>query len=329
LPDDILLASNDFAGYSTGKFQETLYFQFSGLIKDVPDFYGLQSWDEKHLIPWDNYKLVWLHLNPRIMYPFWYNFPKLIREEIGDITMIISHEYFEKYYDKPMEYQVRDCLRYADYIHVNSRMGRDIVEENTDTPTLYISISQPIPDFAFDFPESLSFEDKSGIVTLDNTVDTNYIPLFETLRMADIPVTILTANPSKDTDWCANLVEAYGLTAEVYSRLPWTEYIEKLNGARVAVAMGYNGICRFAYECAKVHTPVVGHNRLEFRNILYPEITTTNSIIAGAKIINIYTDKGQWKYLNRYSDTIVQNYWNEESVDKRYRKLLERVEYYD
>jgi hypothetical protein len=261
------------------------------------------------------------------MIPSWYSFPRLIRDRVGSTTIIISHEYFEKYYDTPMEFLVRNCLTYADYVHVNSWMARDILQDEFNV--LYNNISQPIPDSVHQFPESFPFEEKEGIVTLDNSVNTEYVPLFETLRQSDLPVRILTANHTKKSDWCDNLVDVYGIDATVYERLPWVDYINMINKSRVAVAMGYNGICRFAYESANVHTPVVGHNRLEFRNILYPSSTVDNSMEGGEYIKQIYNMENEWKSLNTYADIIVKDYWSIETVNQRLEKLLKKVGYYE
>jgi hypothetical protein len=302
-------------------------YQVSALIEDKPDVFGLDSWNEyKDVVNWDSYDLVWVHLNPRIMEPAWFDYPSLIRKKIGKTPMIVSHEYFEKYYNEKMEWQVELALLNADYISVNTRVAKDIIENSIFRPVIYTSISQPMPDYMAEFPKPLSFMDKYGVVVVDHSVNPeDYDRLFETLSMIKFPITMLTSNHTKDESWCDEYMEKYGIKIKVYPRMEHSKYLDKLNEARVALELGYVGISRMAYECAKVHTPVVGHDKLEFRNILYPVQTTDDPLRAVQLIHQLHTDETYWLEVCDYADNLLYNFWSKDEVNKRYQKLLRKI----
>ena len=319
-----LFCTTDTSGFREDVLDYSFNYQNSGFLDLAPDYYGLQSWDEFTPV-FSNYDLVWLHLNPRVMHPAWYEYAKLIRYKAPDTKIIISHEYFEKYHIESIPFFLTDCLGYADYIQVNTRVAYHIFAPRFEDKVLLTNLSIPIREPEGGFPEPIPWEDKDGVVLIEHTVPTPLVQSFEILRDTGLNATLISSNPTHEASWWNHYVQAYDIQAETYGRLSPEEYMNKLNGARVGLEYGYTGICRFAYECAKVNTPVVGHNRLEYRNKLYPKLTALNTKSAVTKLLRVHNEESYAKDLNSYANKVMNTYWSEESVQKRVNGTLRKM----
>lgn len=328
---NILFADTDTHGFfTTGVYERSKNYQVSSLLRLKPDQFGLQAWGHyKDKVDFDKYNLIWLHLNPRVMAPPWFLFPALIKRKAPDTTLIISHEFFEKYYYKPIPYILKKYFRRADYIHVNTVVAKEIIEDSDmDVPVLYVHIGQPRVDET-PWPRPLPWSEREGIFTIKHSnPESTMIRKFEIGKMAGLPMTVINSEPHTDGSRLQALADAIGVDAKCYGRLDWTEYIDKLRRCRVAIDLGYVGISRISYEAAKVRVPVVGSWLLEFRNNLYPKLGYEPDDVEGmAGRVREIHDQSTAQSLNRTSCKMIREYWSQEVCRNRLLELFEEIGY--
>ena len=322
---NLLFCTTDAHGFREDCLDYSFNYQNSGFLDLKPDYYGLQSWNEFYPT-FSDYDLIWLHLNPRVMHPPWYDYAELIRQVAPDTKIIISHEYLEKYYSEDIPYFLIKCFSYVDFIQMNSKTAYSLFSPIIGREkSLYTNLSVPIRIPETGWGEPLSYEEKEGVVLIEHSVFTPLVKSFEIIRDSGLKAILISSNPSHNKSWWGSYVDSYNIDAEVYGRLLVPAFYNKINSARVALDYGYTGISRFSYECAKHNTPVIGHNRLEFRNKLYPKLTALNDKSALTKLKRVYNDEKYWKHLNSYADNIVNTYWSDEEVNKRVKRMLRRV----
>lgn len=291
-------------------------------MKLAPDTYGLQSWYEFRP-RFNAYNFIWLHLDPRIMQPAWYDFPRLIKQEAPNVKLLVSHEYWEKYCNEEMPFIIKNAMKYADYIQVNSRDAYEMLKEQNIGPVLFYC--HPTIPVDADFQDPVSWEERTGVAMIEHTVYTPLVEAFEMIKLSGLNPVCISSNPIHSAEFWDHYFEAFGLEGKGYGRLKYPEYTDILRHCRVGLDYGYTGICRFSYEAALVNVPVVGHNRLEFRNILYPELTVS-SINEGARLLRrCHDDEAYSKHLNTYAGELVSGYFSAEAAHKRIVKLLRGI----
>lgn len=331
---DILLCTTDGHGFTTEQWHFTQDYQVSSLVALKPDTLGLQAWEQYQNMDFSKYKLIWLHLNPRMMNPPWYLFPSLIKKRAPNTTLIIKHEWWEKYYSKQwwekaysesMMEIMKKPLRRADYFHTNTQIGKEILEENFNVPVLYYHLGQPRADY-YKYPKSVPWEKREGILAIQHTSRDSMIRKFEIGKITGLPIVAINSVPDTDGTRLASLAEAVGADTTCYGRLSWEDFIRVVSECKVAIELDYVGICRLAYECAKVKVPIIGTNLAEYRNILYPSLTTEPGDVEGIaeKVLELYNGP-EPKQLNRKAYDKMRRYWSKEACHRRLLKLFEEV----
>lgn len=323
---DILFCDTDHEGFHTGFYEASKHYQVSALTKIKPDALGLKSWEVlKDQVDFSKYKLIWMHLNPRIMYPPWYLFPRYIKKKAPDAVLILKHEWWEKYYDEPMPYILKKYFGYADYIGVNTIMGKEVAEKNIDVPVVYHHIGEPRVNTSW--PPSLPWSKRGSIFVMRHTSRDSMIRKFEIGKEVGVSMTVIDAEPFTDGGRLKALAEAINVDAECYGRLDWTDFMDKIRECRVAIELDYVGICRVAYECAKVNVPMVGTNLAEYRNILFPDLTFEPDDLDGMaqKIKEIYIKEP--RKIIRDGRTMAEEYFSEEACRARLFELFEEIGY--
>src|SRR4030042_370673 len=107
----ILYCETDMEKYRKGEADIMSNFQLSGLMRLTPDILGLKSWEEYKDIDFTQYDLIWMHLNPRVMNPVWYDYPKLIRERAPDSILVGTHEYEPMFFQQDYGFVDERTLR--------------------------------------------------------------------------------------------------------------------------------------------------------------------------------------------------------------------------
>lgn len=327
---DILFCDTDSAGFTSNLYERSKNYQASALISLIPDQLGLRDWSEHSpKVDFSKYKLIWLQLNPTTMFPPWYIFPAIIKRIVPDTTMIIEHEYWEKYYRAEMPHIIKKYLKRGDYLSVNSGMGREAVERNFDNPILYYHIGQPVVDEMF-YHKPLPWKERNGIFVVNHTnPESLMVGKFEVGAATGLPMTVVNSEPFSDGSRLQALADAIGANATCFGRVNWSTYMDMMRRCRVALEMEYIGICRMAYECAKVSVPVVGTNLAEYRNNLYPKLTCEDDDFEGMveKVLEVHNSIPPPTPLNRWSKKMIREYWSKETCHKRLMELFEEVGY--
>lgn len=309
----------------------SLDYELTALLDTVPDTFGLKSWHVATHIPWNKYKLIWLHLNPREMIPYWYEYPKMIKRLAPEVPMIISHEYAEKYHDEPIPFVLKEAFNHADFMHVHSAEAICAWQKVLDIPVKNVPIGQPRRD-ELPWPRALPWNKRDGVVILEHSVPTDMVSMMEALKLVkdgygDFPVTLLTANPTRKKEYWNSYIWGYNLSATGYERLPFDQYMDRIRHAKVAVDFGYVGISRFSYECAKVNVPVIGNENQIYRNMLWPDLTVTDVGSMSEWIVSLLHDKKLYDVTKRYAQGIVKNYFSKEACMERFKYLLRDIGY--
>jgi len=327
--DDVLFCTTDGREFSRGKYDLSKNYQSSALLRLRPDVLGLAGWNRYKDMDFKQYKLIWLHLNPQLLFPPWYVFPRLLKKASPDSILLLKHEYWERYYDKPMEHILKRYFNQADYIVTNTKIGRDVVEDNLSPPVLYAHIGQPTID-EMPWSSPLSWDERNGVFVLRHTTRDSMIGKLEIGKRTGLHVHLVDSVPPPygNIDQLKHLADTIGVKATVYGRLDWSDYINVLRRCRVALDTDYVGVCRMAYEAARVSVPVVGTNLAEYRNILYPTLTYRPTDLSGMseKIMEIH-EGSEPKSLNNYASTLIREYWSHKSCKKRLLKLFEKIGY--
>ena len=320
----LLFCTTDADGFREDIYDISFNYQLNGFLALKPDCYGLQSWEE--FIPlFEGYDLIWVHLNPREMVPYWYDYPRLIKSKAPDVPMIISHEYLLKYYNESLPFMIKSAFEEGDYLQCNNELAKNLFEDLVDVPMLYLHAGQPIIDEATQWLEPLPWSLRGGVVMIEHSVFTPLVESFEMIQKAGLSATLMTSNHTHDASFWYPYVEAYNIEARCYGRLPYNEYLNKIRECRVGLEYGYVGISRFSYECAKEGVPVVGSNTYEIRNMLYPKLTVS-SVKEGAKVLKrIHNRKLEPKDLNRPAQKLIADYWNMEACIGRVKEALEKI----
>lgn len=319
-----LFCSTDLEGFREDCLDDSLNYQNSAFMDIKPDIYGLKDWFE-FKPDFSKYKMIYLHLNPRVMNPEWYAFPRLIRSMCPKANIMVSHEYWEKYCSEPMPYTIKNAMTYASYILVNSKAAYNVLIQNVGSkPIIYAHLCQPTRD-EVGWLDPLPWKDRKGVVLIEHSVETNLVKPLEIIRDAGLKAILITSNPSHNKRWWESYVDAYNLDADYYARLSFSDYIDVIRHAKAGIDLGYAGICRFSYECAKVHVPVLGHSKLEYCNIIYPELTINKSVDAVSLLKKVHNVESFSIALNRYSDILLREYWSKEACNNRLMKLLREL----
>lgn len=318
----LLFCTTDSHGFEP-KYTNTRSFNYqnSGYIKLAPDIYGLQSWHEFRP-RFDAYDFIWLHLDPRIMQPAWYDFPRLIKQEAPNTKLMVSHEYWEKYCNEDLPFIIKSAMKYADYIQVNSKDALHTLENQLEPPLIYCHSAVPV---VADFMDPVPWEERDGIIMLEHTVYTPLVKAFEIIKETGLKAICVSSNPTHPAEFWDHYFEAFGIEGKGYGRVKYDQYMDILRHCRVGLDYGYTGICRFAYEAALVDVPVVGHDRLEYRNILYPDLTAY-SIDGGAYLLRKVHDNQEYsKTLNRYAGRLIHEYFTDGAAHNRVVKMLKNI----
>jgi len=153
------------------------------------------------------------------------------------------------------------------------------------------------------------------------------IPHTQIGKEVGVSMTVIDAEPFTDGGRLKALAEAINVDAECYGRLDWTDFMDKIRECRVAIELDYVGICRVAYECAKVNVPMVGTNLAEYRNILFPDLTFEPDDLDGMaqKIKEIYIKEP--RKIIRDGRTMAEEYFSEEACRARLFELFEEIGY--
>jgi len=325
---DILFCGTDISGFYQGAYDHSRSYQTNSLAELEPDILGLQSWyDYVGKIDFNDYGLIWLHLNPRIMFPPWFMFSALVKRMAPDVPVIVKHEWWEKYHSEPIPDIIKKYIRYADYLHTNTAVGRDVLEENFDIPVLYSHIGQPRLDDMM-WPKTLPWKEREGIFSIQHTSKDSMIRKFEIGKITGLPMTVINSEPFTDGFRLQELGDAIGANANCYGRTGWVSYMDKMRRCRVALDIDYIGICRMAYECSRVSVPVVGTNLMEYQNMLYPKLVFDPDDVEGmtAKILEIHNGSVP-KALNRRASKVRREHWSKEACRERLFQLFEEVGY--
>lgn len=319
----LLFCTTDAKDFVEDCYNPSFNYQNNGFLALKPDYYGLQSWEE--FVPlFDQYDLIWLHLNPRKMLPYWYDFPRLIKFKAPDVPMIISHEYLLKYYNEPLPFMIKRALEYGDYLQCNNKIAKELFEELVDVPMLYLHAGQPVSDTT-EWLEPLPWSLREGVVLIEHSVFTPLVESFEMIQRAGLSATLMTANHVHDASFWDHYVDAYGVDARCYGRLPHREYLDRIRECRVGLEYGYVGVSRFSFECAREGVPVIGSNIYEYRTMLYPKLTVS-SVKEGARVLKrIHNRKWEPKDLNKPAQKLIAEYWNMETCINRVKEALEGI----
>lgn len=326
---DILFCSTDLNGFQMDVWDHAMSLQLSSLLRLRPDTFGLQAWYEyKDKIDWDKYKLIWIHLNPRIMNPAWHSFTKKIRHRAPNAIIGIKHEWFERFYYTGLSNFEKKAFESGDFIQVNTKIAYDLLKDKLNTKVILKRIGQPRVDEMIP-PEQIPWEEREGIFFLEHSVPIiPNIRKFEYCRELGLPVKIVSTMPVKGAkDRLEQMADNYGVDAEIYNRLPWEEFMKLMGSCRVAIDFEYYGICRMAYEAALMGVPVVGTTNGDYRTILYPNLTVPEeySPETTALIRQVYNTEEI--PLNMYALKIAREYWSQEACQERLLELFEEVGY--
>jgi len=324
---DILFCTTDGWEFQEGIYDFTKNYQVSSLLRLKPDILGLHVWKKYQDMDFSKYKLIWLHLNPRVMDPAWFQYPRFLRKKAPDAILFLKHEWWEKYYGEPMAHLLKRYFSYADYVGTNTKLGKEILERNLTLPIIYHHIGQPRID-EMDWPDPLPWEEREGIFVMRHTSRDSMVRKFEVGAETKISMTAIDAEPFTDGRQLKGLADAIGARAECYGRLEWTDFMDKIRRCRVALELDYVGISRVAYECAKVGVPMIGTNLAEYRNIIYPELGFEPEDMDGMmeKVVELH-DGPEPKELNRFITRFIGSYWSQEACRERLFKLFEEIEY--
>lgn len=336
---DILFCETDMDKFFTGGTASDMRdYQLSALFRLGPDVLGLRVWDQwKDVIDFSKYKLIWIHLDPRIMIPAWHDFPALIKRKAPNAILVGTHEYNpmlfkgqppfveEKYFQPNLPHVIKRAIEVFDYWVVPDAPSVRALSKMVETPILYYHIGNPQPDKKWYKP--LDWNRRKGLVFISHSINLPMVRKFEIAKKADLPVIAISTNPLDETAASLqHLADAVGVKARCYDRLPWDKYLQTIRRARVGLEIDYIGICRFSYECSKLNIPVVGNELAEYRKLLFPELTFSDpDDMAGT--LKALHDGPEPKHLNSYASNFISTYWNEEACDRRMKELLEEVGY--
>jgi len=326
---DILFCSTDLTGVPEVLWDHAKSFQFSSLLRLEPDLFGLQSWYEHHdKIDWDKYKLIWIHLNPRVMNPAWHSFTKKIRNKAPNAIIGVKYEWFEMFYYRDMPYLVKRAFESGDFIHVNTQIAYDLLQDKLNIKIIHKKIGQPRVDEMIP-PEQIPWEEREGIFFLEHSVPIiPNIRKFEYCNELGLPVKIISTMPVIEAKGrLEQMANTYGVEAEVYNRLPWEDYMSLMGSCKVAIIFEYYGICRMAYEAAFMGVPVVGTKNSDYRTVLYPELTVPEKYLPSTTELIRQVYHTEQKPLNKFALDTAREYWSQEACKARLLELFEEVGY--
>jgi len=322
---DILFCNTDGWEFRRDCLDLTKNYQCSAILRLKPDIMGLRGWDNFRHIDLSKYGLIYVHLNPAMVWPPWFSFPRLIRKRAPDSIMVVSHEYPDKYFQKNSPYLpdetipplINQYFKYGDYFVTPSRSSYKIWSDHLDIPVIHAHIGQPIVDES-EWPRPLSWKSRRGIFVMEHTIQTPIVRKFEVVKNCGYSMTAITACPIRTGENLKTLADAVGVRyVRCFSRLPWKDYMNEIRKCRLALELDYVGIHRMAYECAKVGVPVVGTEYEEYRKILYPDLTINSTTEAIAMIESIYEDEGIAVCLNRTAGEVIREYWSQDACRER------------
>ena len=145
--------------------------------------------------------------------PYWYEYPRLIRNRAPDVTIVISHEYLMKYYNEPLPNDIKRAFEYGDYLKCSNKIAKDMFEQLVDIPVLYYHIGQPIADETTKWLDPLPWTERNGVVMLEHSVFTPLVQSFEMIRDSGLSATLMTANHTHDASHWYPYVESYDIDA--------------------------------------------------------------------------------------------------------------------
>jgi len=328
----ILYCHTDGAEFVENQYDIARIYQESALFRTKPDILGLRAWDEhKDKIDFSQYELVWIHLNPTELSVPWYMFISFLRKRCPNAILIGKHEWWEKYYQEEMPEVLIRYMNKCDYIHVNTGMGKQTVETYLSPPPLYYHIGNPMPR-EYKYPTPLPWDERDGIVTIMHSSHDPMIRKMEMAKRTGLPLTVINSEPFSDGR-LGMLADAVGGDITFHERLEWDEYLDVISRHKIAFDFDYRGICRFAYEAAKVKVPVVGSDLCEYRNLLYPDLTIGPFIdqpwsILGPQMVQKIQeihDGPDPKHLNSYAYQIVRRHWSKKACKARLLEMFDEI----
>jgi hypothetical protein len=146
------------------------------------------------------------------------------------------------------------------------------------------------------------------------------------IKDTNLSATIISTNRvERDAENLKLMALASKTKVKCLDALPFNDYIKFVNTQRVAFDIDYIGICRMAYEGAMLGVPTVGTKLMEYRTMLYPELTVKTPEEMVEKILSIYNDEAKTKGLNAYAGTIIREYLSEKAVHERTVKLMSKM----
>lgn len=335
----ILFCETDMDGFREKESDIFSNFQLSGLMRKNPDIFGLRSWDKySDGIEFNKYKIIWIHCNPRVMKPFWYDYPRLIRNKAEKPTIVIDHEYDPYFYQRnvgfvdettcypKIDFEIKRGFIGADYYYVSLSSSFKYMPQILGFPVIYSRIGEPHVEEKL-FLEPIEYDNRDGIVTLSHSVVLPMSRRFDIIKKLGLPATIISTNKNDlPASKLREYGEFYGLKDVTYlDTLPWEKYLEVVRQHKIAFDIDYIGMCRFAYECGKMNVPIVSLKFMEIANILYPELIVKNSESMVKMIKNVYNNKSYHDKLNKYSSYLFKNYFSRIATEQRTKRFLEKI----
>lgn len=313
-------------------------FQLSGLMRLNPDILGLRSWEQYKNMDFTKYKMIWIHFNPRVMDPPWYEYTKLIKDRAPNAVIVGTHEYDCAFFQgsgafidetnciSKLPYIIKKAFEHLDYYVCENKISWEYMREHLDVPVLYAHIAEPHVKEVTWLPK-LPWAQRSGVFTLSHSVILPLARKFAIMKDLKMKSSIVSTNkadrPVRQLQEMAMAFQAPNVLC--YDTLPWLQYLDVVRNSKVSFDIDYIGISRMSYECAMLGVPTVGTKNMEYRNILYPELTVKTPEEMVEKVLEVYNDEKKAERLNRYADMIIREYLSEEAVHVRTIKLLKKM----
>jgi hypothetical protein len=324
--------------FRVGTIEILSNFQLSGFMRFVPDILGLRSWEQYKDMDFSKYDLIWIHMNPRIMTPAWYDYPKLIRARAPKAILVGSHEYEPQFYQQDGPFidlsvcrmhippVIKKGFDYLDYWVSSNKPSWEFLKDYLTIPVLYAHISEPKVEEEEWLPP-LPWEDRNGVFTISHSVVLPMTRKFGIIKDVELSSSIISTNKiDKTLKHLEEMAMAFQISnIKCYETLPWLEYTDVYRHNKVAFDIDYIGVCRMAHEGAKLGVPTVGTNLMEYRTMLYPELTVNTPEEMVEKILEVHADGDKAKHLNNYANMIIREYWSKEAVETRTKKLLSKM----
>jgi hypothetical protein len=271
------------------------------------------------------------------MEPAWYEYPKLLRKRAPKAILVGTHDYLPIFFGSNgpfvdesnsvdrMPYILKKAFEYLDYFMVCDKPSWDYMKEKLNIPVLYAHITEP-QLWETPPPTPISWEKRNGIFTINHS---NFLPInrkISIIKDTNLSATIISTNRvERDAENLKLMALAFKTKVNCLDALPFNDYIKFVNTQRVAFDIDYIGICRMAYEGAMLGVPTVGTKLMEYRTMLYPELTVKTPEEMVEKILSIYNDEAKTKGLNAYAGTIIREYLSEKAVHERTVKLMSKM----